>query len=101
MTDITQLKSNITHFAQAEGKSELDIVNELLTGAAAMDHQENVEILMAIKIEMIQAELEEIYSRYDEAVSAHKQRAGTVTVISEPPVQALTECKPWQEASLL
>lgn len=64
MTDIiTQLKNNITRLAQAEGKSETDIINELLAGAAVVGHEENVEILIAIKMEMVEAQVKEVLAR--------------------------------------
>ena len=63
MNNIDQLKQNIKTLAAKENKTELQIVNELLSGAAKMGHEENVEILLGIRQPMIQSAIDEILNR--------------------------------------
>lgn len=60
---ITQLTENIKTIAERENKTELEIVNELLSGAAKSGHEEAIEVLLDIRRPMIQPILDEIHNR--------------------------------------
>ena len=63
MNQVDQLKKNIAELAQQENKTELEIVNELLAGAAKCNHEAVIEILLDIRQPMIQAQLDAIHAR--------------------------------------
>ena len=68
MTGITDhqlnmLKENIQNLATKEGKSQVDLINELLAGAAANAHWDTVNLLLEIRWPLIQPQINAILSR--------------------------------------
>jgi hypothetical protein len=61
--DVEQLKLNIKALAETRGKTELEIINDLLEGAAILGHEENVEVLLEIRRPFLRPVLDEIYNR--------------------------------------
>ena len=68
MTGITDhqlnmLRENIQNLAAKEGKSALDIINELLSGAAKMGHEDAIDALLQIRQPLIQPAIDAVLSR--------------------------------------
>ena len=62
-SQINSLEQNIRTLAAKEGKSVLDIINELLSGAAKMGHEDAIDALLEIRQPLIQPQIDAILSR--------------------------------------
>ena len=60
---LNMLKENIQNLATKEGKSQVDLINELLAGAAASAHWDTVNLLLEIRWPLIQPQINAILSR--------------------------------------
>jgi hypothetical protein len=60
---LNELKANIETMAVDENKTPLDIINELLTGAAKMGHEAAIDALLTIRQPLIQDKIDAVLSR--------------------------------------